>query len=945
MQRWLATKPKGFIDPSKQYDTSLEDQLLAEIEEKEQQETPAGGGDKLGGSAGGKAGERKGAQGEKRGRSSQEGFIDVPAKGKKANADSDLPPSAIKVRVSGLPKKKKITRDLRAAWNGQPGLLKIIPMETGSSSTRDPVCTGSAVVGFTNMAAAQRSSSITHDRVCTGSAAVGFTDPAAAQRFIQQYNRSAPIRFGQKEKAASCKLIVGASAADCLSPHPLIPFPPPLHPYSPFLPPLPPLSLPPHSGTEEEEEEEDEDQEATRAGNKGGKKTRENEVEWNAVAAGKGGLQEKKEAWLQRLKEDKELRARVEEIKRKVLRDMAAGGREGEVGGIGGGAGGSGRLRVKEKSVTVSRLGVKERGGGQGRVMEGEGVKGKWRGEEGGGRMKEEEQEWEEEEEEEGEWEEEEGEEWEEEEGGEEEEEEEGGVIMGEVEVMVESVTVESAAAGSDYIGGDSVEGGSATSPATLAVSAAAGATAAAAAIPATEKASAVSPSVSHPSQQPKGVKPQGEEGGRRKGEGRGEEEEEQQQRAAEARIEALEAKLLKMIPPIFPHKPPPDPPPPPPSPPTLTALRTFSWRRQLAVDILMAPPAEYSPRTPPPASTPPPQTPLPFPDLPPNPPRSSPTLTAQHNNGNDTSACWWEVFLLSSPPHPHTWDFHLWQATVAVWDFHIWQAIVALVHVGLSHLAGDCCMYAPSRCTPPPPLVFLLPPNASLSLPLSYSPSHRWDFHIWQAIVACMPPLALYLTVQYAKAEIARMEKELQAEEASAVKGSEGGSDSGSDSGSEGKNQEGARTATSDVSPAREHVTAGPSGVTSADVASVDVASLQRQLAALANQVQQLQGLVGAGGGGGGEGSDRRKGGNDGGGSKRVDGEGAVGGEGEGGERGEKGGGRGGEGGKAAGVGGGEPTQASQGQGGVGERGVLNPAPADLRQIKGPGVVTTVNS
>ncbi|CAI7843806.1 unnamed protein product [Closterium sp. NIES-54] len=202
--------------------------------------------------------------------------------------------------------------------------------------------------------------------------------------------------------------------------------------------------------------------------------------------------------------------------------------------------------------------------------------------------------------------------------------------------------------------------------------------------------------------------------------------------------------------------------------------------------------------------------------------------------------------------------------------------------------------------------------------------------------VVSPSPPAAVYLTVQYAKAEIARMEKELQAEEASAVKGSEGGSDSGS----EGKNQEGARTATSDVSPAREHVTAGPSGVTSADVAS-----LQRQLAALANQVQLLQGLVGAGGGGGGEGSDRRKGGNDGGGSKRVDGEGAIGGEGEGGERGEKGGGRGGEGGKAAGVGGGEPTQASQGQGGVGERGVLNPAPADLRQIKGPGVVTTVNS
>ncbi|CAI5951692.1 unnamed protein product [Closterium sp. NIES-65] len=241
MQRWLATKPKGFIDPSKQYDTSLEDQLLAEIEEKEQQrgqEASTGGGNKPGGSAGEKAGERKGeSHGEKRGRSSQ-GVLDSPAKGKKANTDSDLPSSAIKVRVSGLPKKKKIGRDLRAAWNGQPGLLKIIPMESGSSSTRDPVCTGSAVVAFANISAAQS----TRDPVCTGSAVVGFKDMAAAQRLMQQYNRSAPIRFGQKEKDVSCKLILG-SAAESLSP-PLPSSPPPL----PLSPP-PPLLFPPPSGS------------------------------------------------------------------------------------------------------------------------------------------------------------------------------------------------------------------------------------------------------------------------------------------------------------------------------------------------------------------------------------------------------------------------------------------------------------------------------------------------------------------------------------------------------------------------------------------------------------------------------------------------------------------------------------------------------------------------
>jgi len=34
------------------------------------------------------------------------------------------------------------------------------------------------------------------------------------------------------------------------------------------------------------------------------------------------------------------------------------------------------------------------------------------------------------------------------------------------------------------------------------------------------------------------------------------------------------------------------------------------------------------------------------------------------------------------------------------------------------------------------------------------------WDFHMWQAIVACLPPLAIYLTAKYARQDLKKMEE-----------------------------------------------------------------------------------------------------------------------------------------------------------------------------------------
>ena len=52
------------------------------------------------------------------------------------------------MRLVNLPKKKKIHRDLKSAFEGIPGIVNIVPAVTGNKKTRDPVCKGFAFVDF-----------------------------------------------------------------------------------------------------------------------------------------------------------------------------------------------------------------------------------------------------------------------------------------------------------------------------------------------------------------------------------------------------------------------------------------------------------------------------------------------------------------------------------------------------------------------------------------------------------------------------------------------------------------------------------------------------------------------------------------------------------------------------------------------------------------------------
>lgn len=45
------------------------------------------------------------------------------------------------------------------------------------------------------------------------------------------------------------------------------------------------------------------------------------------------------------------------------------------------------------------------------------------------------------------------------------------------------------------------------------------------------------------------------------------------------------------------------------------------------------------------------------------------------------------------------------------------------------------------------------------------------WDFHLWQFFVACLPSFAVYLTAQYARREMRRMEEERERENAEKLK------------------------------------------------------------------------------------------------------------------------------------------------------------------------------
>jgi RNA recognition motif-containing protein len=63
-------------------------------------------------------------------------------------ADEVVEPVRSRVRLVNLPKKRKIDRDLKSAFQGIPGITNIVPAVIGNKKTRDPVCKGFAFVDF-----------------------------------------------------------------------------------------------------------------------------------------------------------------------------------------------------------------------------------------------------------------------------------------------------------------------------------------------------------------------------------------------------------------------------------------------------------------------------------------------------------------------------------------------------------------------------------------------------------------------------------------------------------------------------------------------------------------------------------------------------------------------------------------------------------------------------
>ncbi|XP_023547227.1 uncharacterized protein LOC111806104 [Cucurbita pepo subsp. pepo] len=122
MREWLAARPRGFGE-GKEYDTSIEEKLLQEIEQS--RKAQAANINKL---------------------KSQP--PSNPNSGRNV-ADKEAPEIAntgVRVRVINLPKKRNIHRDLMLAFKGFPGIVNITPAVIGNKKTRDPICKGFAFV-------------------------------------------------------------------------------------------------------------------------------------------------------------------------------------------------------------------------------------------------------------------------------------------------------------------------------------------------------------------------------------------------------------------------------------------------------------------------------------------------------------------------------------------------------------------------------------------------------------------------------------------------------------------------------------------------------------------------------------------------------------------------------------------------------------------------------
>ncbi|KAL5552954.1 hypothetical protein UlMin_040355 [Ulmus minor] len=155
MKMWMENKPRGFGE-GKVYDTAIEDKLMEELEQS--REAQAANLNKL-----------------------KNSTIKPESKlGEENKKATEVTPSAFRVRVVNLPKKKNIHRDLSLAFKGVSGLISICPVVSGNKKTREPICKGFAFVYFKS--------------------------EEDATRFAQMFSRRS-ITFGKLQKQIKCEMM------------------------------------------------------------------------------------------------------------------------------------------------------------------------------------------------------------------------------------------------------------------------------------------------------------------------------------------------------------------------------------------------------------------------------------------------------------------------------------------------------------------------------------------------------------------------------------------------------------------------------------------------------------------------------------------------------------------------------------------------------------------
>lgn len=167
MRKRFRKKPSGF-GKGKVYDTSIEDQLVQEMEQATRAQLA----------------NINNLKNNPLSPNSTSGQRQLPKAPK-------LSPSGFRVRLFNLPKKKNIHRDLQAVFKQFPGMIKFYPAVSGNKKTRDPICKG---FGFVDL--------ISKDD---------------AIRFIRTFSGQS-ITFGKIKKQIKCEMMHSLSP-DSLSPN------------------------------------------------------------------------------------------------------------------------------------------------------------------------------------------------------------------------------------------------------------------------------------------------------------------------------------------------------------------------------------------------------------------------------------------------------------------------------------------------------------------------------------------------------------------------------------------------------------------------------------------------------------------------------------------------------------------------------------------------------